>query len=97
MIQASKYTCEKCGKVSVLASVKPTLEKMKCECGVELVTFLKGVVNVSKPAPQNVVPATIATAPAKDSRPPAPVVFNPSNASQPAAQTIVTTQPSTPK
>jgi DNA-directed RNA polymerase subunit RPC12/RpoP len=74
----NKYTCSKCGQVTVVPSREEKLVNVKCTCGSELVTLLRGVVDISKPAPKNVVAPTMAKGPAPAPKPQPPAVFNPS-------------------
>lgn len=66
MIQGSKYICNTCGIISVIASIQPTLPNVKCSCTPDgTVTLTRGTIKPSKPLPPTNSPIT--PAPVKSS------------------------------
>jgi hypothetical protein len=74
----NKYTCMNCGLVSVVRSNEEKITSAKCTCGKELVTLMRGVHQIKKAAPQNVVAPSSAPLPPETAKPQPPKVFNPS-------------------
>ena len=74
----NKYTCSKCGQVSIVPSREEKIEGAHCTCGTEPVTLIKGVVEVKNPKPKNVVAPTMAKSARVAFKPNPPVVYNPS-------------------